>query len=206
MIKVQGKLPRKLTIACSGGADSMAILDFLIRNHEVKVIFCNHGTETSARSQEILVDYLISKGLSIETSYYISNFRNKRPHESQEEYWREFRYSIFKAKKDETVITAHHLDDCVETWLWRSLNGNPGIVPYRNENVIRPFRLNRKRDLELWCHLNNVPYYEDESNKDTKYTRNYIRHELMPHALHVNPGLHKVIKKKVLEDDYEIKQ
>jgi tRNA(Ile)-lysidine synthase TilS/MesJ len=48
-----------------------------------------------------------------------------------------------------------------------------------------------------------VPWVEDDSNTDTCYTRNYIRHELMPHALEVNPGLHKVVKKKVLNDDYQ---
>ncbi len=80
------------------------------------------------------------------------------------------------------------------------MNGNPSIIPYRRNNVIRPFRLNRKKDLELWAQLHGVPYIDDPTNVDTVFTRNYIRHELMPHALRVNPGLHKVIKKKVLQD------
>jgi tRNA(Ile)-lysidine synthase len=66
---------------------------------------------------------------------------------------------------------------------------------------VRPFRKTRKRDLELWANLNNVPYITDPSNKDTSFRRNYIRHNLMPHALEVNPGLYKIISKKVLEDE-----
>jgi tRNA(Ile)-lysidine synthase TilS/MesJ len=42
-----------------------------------------------------------------------------------------------------------------------------------------------------------VPWIEDESNKNSRYTRNYIRNELMPHALRVNPGLHTLVKKIV---------
>jgi tRNA(Ile)-lysidine synthase len=54
----------------------------------------------------------------------------------------------------------------------------------------------------MWAELNGVPWIEDDSNLDTCYTRNYIRHELMPHALKVNPGLHKVVAKKV-NTEYE---
>ena len=49
--------------------------------------------------------------------------------------------------------------------------------------------------------MNNVPYINDPSNKDTSLRRNYIRHELMPHALEVNPGIFKMISKKVAEDE-----
>jgi tRNA(Ile)-lysidine synthase len=81
------------------------------------------------------------------------------------------------------------------------MNGTGKIIPYENKNVVRPFRLNKKKDLKLWCELKNVPFLEDKTNKDITFTRNYIRHKLMPHALKVNPGLHKVIKKKVINDE-----
>jgi tRNA(Ile)-lysidine synthase len=50
--------------------------------------------------------------------------------------------------------------------------------------------------------MHNVPWIEDDSNADTCYARNYIRHEMMPHVLKINPGIHKTIAKKVT-DDYE---
>ena len=65
------------------------------------------------------------------------------------------------------------------------------------------FVLHRKRDLELWARLNNVPLIEDDSNADTCYTRNYVRHVMMQNVLKVNPGIHKTIAKKVRADAIE---
>jgi tRNA(Ile)-lysidine synthase len=62
-------------------------------------------------------------------------------------------------------------------------------------NVLRPFLTTPKTEFISWCERHNVTWSEDISNKDTNYTRNYIRHELMPHALKVNPGLRTTIKK-----------
>ena len=126
--------------------------------------------------------------------------RERHPRESQEEYWRNERYK-FLHSINAPIITGHHLDDCVETWAWSSMHGNGKIIPYANKNVIRPFRLNRKKELQLWANLNNVSYIEDKTNTDTRHTRNYIRHKMMPHVLRVNPGIHKVIAKKV-KDEY----
>lgn len=204
MIHVQGKLPPKLAVACSGGPDSMAVLDFLRRRHEVTAYFCDHGTDDSMEGFNKLAHYATDNKIPI-LQASIKEFRDKFDSESQEEYWREFRYDAFCLRKpNTTIIMAHHLDDCVETWLWNMVNGKPGIIPYRNRNVIRPFRLNRKRDLELWCNMNGVPFHQDKSNLDLRRTRNYIRHEMMTHVLRVNPGIYKVIKKKVLEDAPEV--
>ena len=76
-------------------------------------------------------------------------------------------------------------------------------MPYRRNHIIRPFRLTRKRDLRLWADLKQVPYIEDDSNKELCYNRNYIRHKMMPHVLKVNPGIHKVVAKKVREENNE---
>jgi tRNA(Ile)-lysidine synthase len=81
------------------------------------------------------------------------------------------------------------------------MHGTGKIIPYnRNDRILRPFRLTRKRNLELWANLNNVPYIQDDSNENTRYTRNYIRHKMMSNVLKVNPGIHKTIAKKVIVD------
>ena len=54
----------------------------------------------------------------------------------------------------------------------------------------------------MWADLKNVDFVEDDTNNDTCYTRNYIRHEMMPNVLRVNPGIHKTIAKKVKEDEH----
>ena len=197
MIKLQGKLPREVFVACSGGVDSMAALDFLSNNHNVTIVFFDHGTPTSREALEYV---------SVQAKKYDCGFmygqisREKCNDESQEEYWRNERYKFFHSING-TVVTGHHLDDCVETWVWSSMHGTGKIIPYANRNVVRPFRMTRKRDLELWADLKNVSHVEDDTNADTCYTRNYIRHEMMPHVLQVNPGIHKTILKKV-RDEY----
>jgi tRNA(Ile)-lysidine synthase len=80
------------------------------------------------------------------------------------------------------------------------MHGEGKIIPYSNKNVIRPFRLNRKSEFTNWCRNKNVSWIEDSSNSDTKYMRNFIRQEIIPKAMIVNPGLHKVIRKKILAD------
>lgn len=197
MIEIQGKLPRKVYVACSGGVDSMAIADFLMNNHEVEILFFDHGDDIAIDEKEFLQEYFKSKKIVL----HIGDITRERgKNESKEEYWRNERYKYLNQFDDAPVITCHHLDDCVETWIWSCLNGEGKIIPYSNQNVIRPFRLNRKSKFTDWCRNRNVPWIEDWSNNDTKFMRNFIRHELMQKALVVNPGLHKVIAKKVKEN------
>jgi len=201
MIKIQGKLEREVYVACSGGVDSMAVVDFLMKNHKVNLLFFDHSTETSREARNFLQDRyhpsINYAGMNIEFGN-ITRLKNKS--ESWEEYWRTQRYEWFHSF-DVPIITCHHLDDCAETWIFTSLNGEGRIIPYANKNVIRPFRLNRKSEFTNWCRNKNVPWVEDISNEDTDYMRNFIRHEIIPKALVVNPGLHKVIRKKVVEDE-----
>ena len=199
MIKLQGRLPRKLIVACSGGPDSMAVADFLRRNHEIELFIYDHDTAISTRAFELVASWATKHGLEWQCRGGPLEVGDPPKGVSREEHWRNCRYRWFHSF-DDVVVTAHHLDDCVETWIWSCLHGEGKLIPYRNRNVIRPFRLTRKRDFELWCDLNSVPYLEDDSNRDIAYTRNYIRHELMPHALRVNPGIHKTVKKKLIED------
>lgn len=193
MIKIQGKIPRNVVVACSGGVDSMAIVDFLKRNHDVTILFVHHHTETSERAYHFLKRYTAQNDMVFVT-HFIDPTVPKGV--SQEEHWRNERYKAFH-NCEVPVITCHHLDDCAETWIWSCLNGDGKVIPYRNENVIRPFRLNRKDEFVEWCKRKSVDWVEDQSNSDTRFTRNYIRHKLMKNALVVNPGLHTVIRKKL---------
>jgi len=170
-----------------------------MKNHKVNLLFFDHGTETSRDAREFLTDKYCS--LNNDSILRVGNIqRLKTKTESWEEYWRNQRYEWFHSFSA-PVITCHHLDDCAETWIWSSMHGEGKIIPYQNQNVIRPFRLNRKTEFTNWCRNKNVTWVEDSSNEDTKYMRNFIRHEVMPKALILNPGLHKVIRKKVTADE-----
>jgi tRNA(Ile)-lysidine synthase len=202
MIKLQGKLPRKLYLACSGGIDSMAALDFLKRKHDVFVLHYNHRSTIKDPAMSFVEKYCADNSIGFLTNCY-ETLPERSNRESQEEYWRRCRYNWLERCTERQIVTAHHLDDCVETWVWSSMHGTGKIIPYnRTDRVIRPFRLTRKRDLRLWADVNNVPYIEDQTNSDTQYIRNYIRHEMMSSVLKVNPGIHKTIAKKVREDEY----
>lgn len=195
MILIQNSIPRKVALACSGGIDSVAVLDFLSKNHEIELLFVHHLTETS-NIAENFVDSLADKYAVYYTNHYIDE--NKPNGVSLEEHWRNERYKIFHSY-NKPVITCHHLDDVVETWVWSSLHGEGKLIPYANKNVIRPFLTTRKKDFTNWAIKHSLTWVEDASNLDTKYMRNHIRHNMMKDVLKVNPGIHKTMRKKLIE-------
>ena len=201
MINVLGSVPNNICVAVSGGADSMAALHFL-RNggkRNVLALHFNHGTDHSSDAENLVVNYCNENNIPL----VIGDLDKELPKGvSKENFWRENRYSFFNRESgDRPVITCHHLDDVVETWVFTSLHGNPMLIPHKRDNYIRPFLTTGKQDLLNWCHRKHVPYVTDPSNQDTSYIRNYIRHILLPNALYVNPGLSKVVKKKI-EKEY----
>jgi len=195
MINVLGSIPKKVAIAVSGGSDSMAVLDFISKsNRDLLVLHFNHGTPFSSKAETFVRSFCESRGIQLEVGAVT---REKASGESKEEYWRNERYAFFSNFLDRKIITCHHLDDAVETWLFTSIHGNPMLIPYSRDNFIRPFLATRKLTLTDWCSRKDVPYLEDPSNTDVAYMRNLIRHKLMENVLTINPGIHKVVKKKV---------
>jgi len=200
MIKLLTKIPKTVYIACSGGVDSMAALDFLRRRHRVYAAFFDHGTETSRKAWEFVHDYCKDHGIGF-VSGAISGIKLNCL--SQEEHWRNERYK-FLDSIGQPVVTAHHLDDAVETWVWSSMHGHSRLPHVQRGNIMRPFLSTPKRELISWCQRHGVPWIDDKSNLDTRFTRNYIRHEMMPHVLRVNPGIHKMVKKRLLAAAKEV--
>lgn len=197
MIKLYAEIPRTLALAVSGGVDSVVALDFLARNHDVTIVHLNHkegNSDASAAFVEKLADHY-------NCPLVYSEIAESKPKKaSREEFWRDQRKQFFRSVPM-LVATAHTLDDCVETWLWTSLHANPKVIPYITRNVIRPFLLTKKSELLKWALSKNLTWIEDSSNSDMSLTRNYIRKELLPHALKVNPGLYKTIYKRVNTND-----
>jgi len=197
VIRVLGKLPNRFFFACSGGSDSMAILDFL-RNGRYNPIVLNfhHGTEFGREARRFLRKKCKEFSLpfvthSIDERHMIG--------ESKEAFWRRNRYRFFDAFPG-PIVTAHHLDDAAEWWVFSCLHGQGKLIPYQNGNVIRPFLLTPKSEILSWAERKGVEYLDDPANKDEKFMRSIIRHRIMPEALRVNPGLHKVVKKKIIKE------
>jgi tRNA(Ile)-lysidine synthase len=193
VIKLAQRLPRQLGIGVSGGVDSMAALDFLKRNHDVTAVFFHHGTNDSERASNFVADYCNQHQIPLIIGYMHNQRDSSR---SPEEHWRIERYNFFDSL-DMPIVTAHHLDDCVETYVWSSMHGLSKTIPLQRNHVIRPFLLTKKQQLQSWCQHHDVPWCEDQSNSDLQYQRNYIRHQVMPHIRHINPGIDRVVRRVV---------
>ncbi len=201
MIRLLDKMPGKVYVAVSGGADSMAALDFLRRGkREVHALHFDHGTVHGTDARRFVEHYCSDEDIPLTVS---SLQRSKLDSESLEEYWRNERIRFYKEHSDAPVATGHHLDDAVEWWIFTSLHGNPRLMGVRNygTNVVRPFLATTKEELVSWCKKKCVPHVEDPSNESRNHTRNRIRHDIMPHALSVNPGLRTTIRAMVLKEN-----
>lgn len=200
MIRVLGKIPNKCIVAFSGGVDSVAVADFLLRGRKnIELAFFHHGTHTSDIAQVFAEEFAKTRRLKL----HIGRIeREKSKDESWEEYWRNERHRFFSGLEG-PIVTAHNLDDAVETWIFTSLHGEPRLIPRENGNVIRPFLLTPKSEFVSWCERKDLCWTEDQTNYDVRFMRNRIRHRIVPEALMVNPGLHKVVKKKYLSGKFE---
>jgi tRNA(Ile)-lysidine synthase len=197
MLKLLKPLPKNVVVALSGGVDSMAACDFLRRKHTVTAAFYHHGTPASNAAHLVVAQYCATHKIPLMVGMLLGS---KPAEQSQEEWWRNCRYDFFDGLGSTLgpIVTAHHLDDCTETYLWSTLHGTAKVIPYERNNVVRPFLTTPKSEFVEWCSRHGVEWSEDASNSDVDYTRNYIRHNLMSHALKVNPGLHTVVKKIIL--------
>lgn len=193
MIKVLGNIPKgEFGLACSGGVDSMAILDFLVNGrYNPNVLYFNHNTKHGNDAEEFITKYCKDKGLKL-----IIGRTDINPTSNKEKQWSDARYEFF-SNFDYPIMTCHHLDDCVETYIFTCLRGFQSVIPYRKGNVIRPFLLNEKSAFESWCKRKDVPFIEDNSNKCLDFSRNRIRHNIVPEALTVSPGLKGIVKKMI---------
>lgn len=178
----------------------MAALDFICRGgREVRVLHFDHGTPHGTAARDFLEAHCKTYGLNL----VVSGLRRERAAgESLEEFWRAERIRFFKEQSDHgPIVTAHHLDDAVEWWIFTSLHGAPRVMPIENRDtgVVRPFLATEKSELIDWCTRKGIPFVQDPSNDSRDYMRNRIRHDIVPHALCVNPGLRKVVRRKLLQ-------
>ena len=180
----------------------MAALHFLSARRNVTAIHFNHGTDHAKDAEAFVRAYCAENDIELVVGGVKNNSRVPAGR-SLEDFWREKRYDFFESValapkyKDIPFITCHHLDDVVETWLFTSLHGGGRLIPSRRGRYLRPFLDTRKMVLEDWCTRHRIPHVADPSNNDTRFMRNYIRHELLPKALRVNPGIYKVMRKKI---------
>lgn len=192
------RIPPRVCVALSGGVDSMVALDFaLLMRADTVALHFNHNNPDSDKYQSFVESYCASRGVRLITERIKSAVPKGR---SREDFWRQERYAFFeKVRANRVVVTGHHLGDAVETWVFSSLKGNPKVMPFKRGFILRPFLISEKEKILNWAFRKNIPYLEDTSNKDISFDRNYIRHEMMIHVKRINPGVNKMVKKKILK-------
>ena len=148
------------------------------------------------KSEEFVRQYAEQNNLKL----YVGRVKGRKGKRSLEEFWRDERYGFLQNLNSNFIITCHHLDDCVETWLMSAFHGRCKLIPYqRNENIFRPFLMTSKHSIKQYAKSKQVKWVEDPSNQLTNFARNRVRHRIMPEVLHINKGIRNTIRKKLLE-------
>ena len=192
-----------LGIGLSGGADSVCLAHILSKNKErlgletIKGIHIHHGIRGDEADRDLEFSQNICEKFGIEfVSYYMDvPAEVEKTGESLEECARRLRYDCFSKSNCDKVATAHNLNDNIETFIFNftrgaSLAGLCGI-PCERDIYIRPL-LNCSRDeIEKYNSQNQLPYVTDSTNLSDDYTRNKIRHNILPLLFELNPSFDK---------------
>ncbi|CAD0005721.1 tRNA lysidine(34) synthetase TilS [Flavobacterium chungangense] len=197
---------KKLFLAVSGGLDSMVLLHlFQQSEYEIAVLHCNfqlRGLE-SFGDQDFIRNYCEENNISIFTTQFDTEAFAKDYKLSTQIAARELRYSWFyellETHKFDYILTAHHADDNLETFIINlsrgtGLDGLIGI-PEQNDKIIRPLLPFSREEILNYAKDNTVEWREDSSNASNKYLRNKIRHDLVPVLKEINPNFLKAFQK-----------
>ena len=190
---------KKLLLATSGGIDSMIMLDLFQKlNYNIAIAHCNfqlRGLE-SFGDQQFVQDYASNHNIPAFVTHFDTENFAKDYKLSTQIAARELRYNWFyellETENFDYILTAHHADDNLETFLINltrgtGLDGLTGI-PEQNEQIIRPLLPFSRNEIEEYAKENNIKWREDSSNASDKYLRNKIRHDLVPILKELNPN------------------
>lgn len=190
----------RVFVGLSGGADSVSLLHVLNSiKDELHFSLCAAHVNHQIRGAEAERDELFVKKLcqSLSVQLYVGSFNipeiSKSTGESLELCGRRIRYEFFNSICDNAKIaTAHNLNDSAETFFLNlsrgaGLNGLCGIPPVR-ENIIRPLIECSRAEIEKYCHDNELEFVTDSTNLCDDYTRNQIRHHILPVMTDINPA------------------
>jgi tRNA(Ile)-lysidine synthase len=190
----------KLLLAVSGGLDSVALAHLCLQSQlNVTIAHCNFNLRGSESDADEAFVIKLAKSLNIEVftqRFDTLNYAAKNKLSTQMAA-RELRYNWFQematALNFDFILTAHHADDQLETFLINFLRGTglEGLtgIPEINNNIVRPLLLFSREDIETYLKKANVLWREDSSNITTKYLRNKLRHEVVPVLKDINPQL-----------------
>lgn len=189
-----------LLVALSGGMDSMCLVDAFYKlqsevDYKLMAIHVHHGIrgKEADRDLEFVKEYCKSMGIELIKEKVDAVKYAKTKNLTVEEAARILRYDALEKnwkklseknlKNNVYILVAHHEKDQAETVIHNMIRGTgiKGIVGMKkqNGNVLRPLLDIKKSEIEKYVDRYDVPYVNDSTNDDTKYTRNFIRKEIL---------------------------
>lgn len=179
-------------LAISGGVDSMVLANlFLINNLNFSIAHCNfqlRGKESD--DDELFINKWCSgKDIKLYNKKFSTEDYCKNNKLTIQMGARELRYEWFRElidkEKHDFIVTAHHIDDQLETFIINSIRGTgiDGLVgiPDKINKIIRPLLMSSKDQIIEYSKVNKINYREDSSNDKEDYLRNKIRHSVIPY-------------------------
>ena len=190
---------KRLLLAISGGIDSMVLVHLLHRlNFQIAIAHCNF--QLRGNESEVDENFVKEFALDNKIPFYSISFQTERyaidNKFSIQLAARKLRYEwfnkILEEEKYDYLLTAHHLDDQIETFLINftrgtGLEGFTGI-PSQNGIIIRPLLPFSREQIEFFALENTITWREDSSNASSKYLRNKLRHNIVPFFKGLNEG------------------
>ncbi len=197
-----------LLVAVSGGVDSMVLAHLLhCLDYKIAIAHCNF----SLRDKDSDLDEVFVENFSKqkEIPFHSIRFNTKEYCKTEKVSTqigaRTLRYDWFK-KLSTThgytyILTAHHVNDVMETF-FINLSRGTGIdglasIPPMNHNIIRPLLIFSRQKIKEYAQQNDISWREDQSNAETKYLRNKIRHHIVPEFYNLHPQFEENFKKTI---------
>ncbi len=208
---------RKFLLAVSGGIDSMVLSDlFLKSNLDFTISHCNFQLreKDSEEDAEFVRNYCVENQIEFFSKKFNVKEYKQSGNFSTQMAARNLRYAWFRKLMQENkfdfLVTAHHLNDSLETFLI-NLSRGTGIhglmgIQFRQNQIIRPLYNISKESILKYADTYQIQWREDVSNATNDYIRNKIRHRIVPELNEVHPEFLKNFNKTIqlLNDDKEL--
>lgn len=184
---------KRVLVAYSGGLDSTVLLhlcnnDPLLKDKKILAIHVHHGLSPNADSWQQHCEQQCQQWQVRLTSRKVSI--DQQSGESLEKLARDARYQVFASlvQAGDVLLTAHHQDDQAETVLLQLIRGTgikglaamPAVNRFHAGYLVRPLLQASKAQLEAYAKQQQLTWIHDESNDNTRFERNFIRHEVLP--------------------------
>ena len=210
MMKTPGVTSRdSFLVAVSGGVDSVSLVHLMHREGlNMAIAHANFGLRGNESDEDESFVRQLASRLGIEI--FVRNFETRSYAEekgiSTQMAARELRYdwlaSLMTTHGYNHLVTAHHLDDEFETVLFNLVKGTGvaglrGMLPFQN-GIFRPLIYTTREEIEAWARQETISWREDSSNAEVVYTRNFIRHRVVPLLRQINPSLADTFRSTLL--------